>query len=81
MASTHVRTRRTRPSRRPSRHGFATAVAAWLRGRHIVGSARADGGTKVGMGLLAAAWSAEFPKVAFNTVWPKHMVATFDILV
>ena len=36
-------------------------------------------GTKIGMGMLAAAWSAEFPNVHFNTIWPHKMVATFAV--
>jgi len=31
------------------------------------------------MGLLSAAWSREFPAVAFNTIWPQCMVATFAV--
>jgi NAD(P)-dependent dehydrogenase (short-subunit alcohol dehydrogenase family) len=31
------------------------------------------------MGMLASAWSAEFPDVRFNTLWPHRMVATFAV--
>ena len=36
-------------------------------------------GTKTGMGMLAAAWSLEFPHIRFNTIWPHKMVATFAV--
>jgi citronellol/citronellal dehydrogenase len=36
-------------------------------------------GTKTGMGMLAAAWSLEFPHIRFNTLWPHKMVATFAV--
>ena len=29
--------------------------------------------------MLAAAWSAEFPTIRFNTLWPQHAVATLAI--
>ena len=35
--------------------------------------------SKLAMGLLTAAWSAEFPFAHFNTIWPQHAVATFAL--
>ena len=46
---------------------------AWM-GDHVCYS-----GTKIGMGLLIAAWSAEFPRICFNSIWPMKMVATFAV--
>ena len=33
--------------------------------------------TKIGMGMLTAAWSVEFSHVHFNTIWPHKLVGTF----
>jgi len=45
----------------------------WL-GPHVCYS-----GTKIGMGMLVAAWSVEFPDIRFNTLWPHKIVATFAV--
>ena len=45
----------------------------WL-GPHIAYS-----GTKIAMGMLAAAWAVEFPGVLFNTIWPQYMTATYAV--
>mmetsp|Transcript_4427 Transcript_4427/g.7411 ORF Transcript_4427/g.7411 Transcript_4427/m.7411 type:complete len:602 (+) Transcript_4427:30-1835(+) len=51
----------------------AIADKGWC-GQHVCYS-----GTKIGMGLLTAAWSQEFKHIKFNSIWPCKMVATFAV--
>ena len=37
------------------------------------------GTTKIAMAVLCSAWSAEFPGVRFNTIWPEGTVATYAV--
>ena len=56
-----------------------TVAPAPIADRSWMGPHTCYSGTKVGMGLLAAAWSQEFPHIRFNTIWPHYMVATFAV--
>ena len=64
-------TREALPHMQSSRHPHVLSVApAPIADRTWMGPHVCYSGTKTGMGMLASAWSAEFPNVHFNTVWP-----------
>ena len=74
----YLLTRACVPHMRDGSHVLTVAPApipdrAWM-GMHTCYSA-----TKIGMGMLAAAWSVEFPRLRFNTLWPQKQVATFAV--
>jgi citronellol/citronellal dehydrogenase len=73
-------TREALPHMKSSRDPHVLSVApAPIADRTWMGPHTCYSGTKTGMGMLASAWSAEFPDVRFNTLWPHRMVATFAV--
>jgi len=56
-----------------------TVAPAPIADRTWMGPHTCYSAAKIGMGMLSAAWSIEFPHVHFNTIWPQKIVATFAV--